>query len=86
MREKAAFQRTFGKEYDLDIDELNSNNQTPSSQRMHQHEEGQDSDVNETRCLQESELMKVRNLRQNPIRGQLNLDDSVTSLQSSNKN
>jgi hypothetical protein len=86
MREKAAFQRTFGKEYDLDIDELNSNNQTPSSQRMHQHEEGQDSDVNETRCLQESELMKVRNLRQNPIRGQLNLDDSMASLQSSNKN
>jgi len=85
MREKAAFQRTFGKEYDLDIDELNSNNQTPSSQRMHQQEEGQDSDINETRCLQESELMKVRNLRQNPIRGQLNLDDSMVSLQSSNQ-
>lgn len=39
MREKAAFQRTFGKEYDLDIDELNSNNQTPSSQQRHQQEE-----------------------------------------------
>jgi hypothetical protein len=39
MREKAAFQRTFGKEYDLDIDELNSNNQTPSSQRMHQQDD-----------------------------------------------
>ena len=63
MREKAAFQRTFGKEHDLDIDELNSNNQTPSSQRMHQQDEGQDSEINETRCLQESELMKVRNLR-----------------------
>jgi len=86
MREKAAFQRTFGKEYDLDIDELNSNNQTPSSQRMHQQEEHQDSDINETRCLQESELMKVRNLRENPIRGQLNLDDSMASIQSSNKN
>jgi hypothetical protein len=40
MREKAAFQRTFGKEFDLDIDELNSNNQTPSSQRMHQQDDG----------------------------------------------
>jgi hypothetical protein len=30
--------------------------------------------------------MKVRNLKENPIRGQLNLDDSMASLKSSNKN
>ena len=81
MTEKQAFQRTFGKEYDLNIDELNSSEISSSKYRGEQN-----SDVNETRCMEESELMKVRNLKQKPLinRAQMqSLQDSDASISSS---
>ena len=84
MKEKQAFQRTFGKEYDLNIDELNSSEIDQTSSSKYRGEEN--SEVNETRCMEESELMKVRYLKQKPLinRAQMqSLQDSDASITSS---